>query len=300
MTRPHEQVRGRRAALAAALALLVAGTAGGLAGAGCGPRPATGGARAHVASEHGHAAPHGGVVVVVGDRHHAEAVWEPDTGRVQVFVLGADEQVPFPIPVQTLAATFEDAAGAGERAFTLRAKPLPGEAAGSFASRFEGVAPRAMAGAAAPALTLALPLGGRERRVRFEPLVPAGAAASAADGEHPERDGAGAAAPPEMTARERALFLTPGGLYTRADIAANGRMAPAQRYRGVMASHNQHPPKGARVCPISGTEANPKFAWVVGGKRYLFCCPPCIEEFVQQAKARPETVRPPQDYVKKD
>jgi YHS domain-containing protein len=103
-----------------------------------------------------------------------------------------------------------------------------------------------------------------------------------------------------MTAHERNLFLSSGGLYTDADIVANARQVPAQRYRGMMASHNRRPPKGARICPISGTQANSKFAWVIGGKRYLFCCPPCIEEFVQQAKERPASIRAPQDYVKKD
>jgi YHS domain-containing protein len=66
-----------------------------------------------------------------------------------------------------------------------------------------------------------------------------------------------------------------------------------------MARHNQRPRKGVRVCPISGTEANPAFSWMIGGKRYLFCCPPCVEEFVQQAKQKPGTVRAPDDYVQK-
>jgi multiple sugar transport system substrate-binding protein len=38
------------------------------------------------------------------------------------------------------------------------------------------------------------------------------------------------------------------------------------------------------ICPISKTKAAPKFSWVVGGKTYQFCCPPCVDEFVQTAK----------------
>ena len=45
------------------------------------------------------------------------------------------------------------------------------------------------------------------------------------------------------------------------------------------------------------TKANPKFSWVVGGKTYEFCCPPCVDEFVAQAKAGGE-IGEPEDYVK--
>jgi YHS domain-containing protein len=60
-----------------------------------------------------------------------------------------------------------------------------------------------------------------------------------------------------------------------------------------------NPEKGARLCPISGTEANPKFAWVIGGKRYAFCCPPCVEEFLRQAKTKPQSIQAPEKYVKR-
>ena len=50
--------------------------------------------------------------------------------------------------------------------------------------------------------------------------------------------------------------------------------------------------------PITGTRASPRFTWIVGGKAYQFCCPPCVEEFVRQAKGRPRTIHPPEYYVK--
>lgn len=93
------------------------------------------------------------------------------------------------------------------------------------------------------------------------------------------------------------LFLTPGGLYTAADISANGNMTAKQKYGNQMSAHNPHPKSGDRICPITDTVSNPKFAWIVGGKSYNFCCPPCIEEFVKTAKEKPQTVKAPDAYV---
>jgi YHS domain-containing protein len=50
---------------------------------------------------------------------------------------------------------------------------------------------------------------------------------------------------------------------------------------------------------VSKTKATPRFAWVIGGKMYLFCCPPCVDEFVQTAKEKPEEIKPPEEYRKK-
>jgi YHS domain-containing protein len=65
-----------------------------------------------------------------------------------------------------------------------------------------------------------------------------------------------------------------------------------------MSMHNAHPKPGDRICPITDTVANPKFSWVVSGKKYLFCCPPCIEEFVKQAKEKPDSIKEPMAYRK--
>lgn len=95
---------------------------------------------------------------------------------------------------------------------------------------------------------------------------------------------------------ERKLFLEPGGKYTRADIVANGKMIASVRYRGAMAAHTIKPKAGSLVCPITQTLANPKFTWVIDGRTYRFCCPPCIAEFVRQAKEKPKTIHPPDFY----
>jgi roadblock/LC7 domain-containing protein len=123
--------------------------------------------------------------------------------------------------------------------------------------------------------------------------VPAGARA-------PQQKGAkrasGAAASKKVT--ERDVFLTPGGLYTKADIKANGNKTVSQKYPDFMAAHDAMPKPGERLCPISKTKANPKLTWIVGGKKYTFCCPPCVTEFVKQAKTNPKSIQAPEAYVK--
>ena len=96
---------------------------------------------------------------------------------------------------------------------------------------------------------------------------------------------------------ERALYLTPGGRYTSADIEANGPMLPSQRYRGFQARHDFNPQPGDTLCPISRTKANPTCTWIIGGQTYEFCCPPCIDELVRLAKEQPDQLQPPHAYV---
>jgi hypothetical protein len=102
----------------------------------------------------------------------------------------------------------------------------------------------------------------------------------------------------EVSAAERRLYLTPGGRYTAADIEANGSLLPSQRFRHVRVEHHIHTQPFDRLCPITRTRANPSFTWVVAGKAYQFCCPPCIDEFVRQAKEHPRSIHPPDFYVK--
>jgi hypothetical protein len=106
------------------------------------------------------------------------------------------------------------------------------------------------------------------------------------------------AMPEKVTdAEERELYLTPGGLYTDADIAANGGRTASGAYPNFRANHDADPRPGDPVCPVTRTKADPRCAWVVGGRVYTFCCPPCIDEFVRLAKADPGRVRPPGEYV---
>lgn len=104
---------------------------------------------------------------------------------------------------------------------------------------------------------------------------------------------------PAAPDEQHRLYATPGGRYTAADIRANGEAPAAEKYRGIIASHHLHPAAGERICPVTHTRANPRFAWTVDGQRYLFCCPPCIDEFVKQAKTRPDSLRSPESYVQR-
>lgn len=101
-----------------------------------------------------------------------------------------------------------------------------------------------------------------------------------------------------MTPAERELFLTPGGAYTAADIKANGNTSVYQKYPDFVASHDTQVKPGERVCPISETKPNPRLTWIVGGKTYAFCCPPCVAEFVTKAKKDPKSIKSPEAYVK--
>ncbi len=96
---------------------------------------------------------------------------------------------------------------------------------------------------------------------------------------------------------ERALFLSPQGKYTLADIAANGNVLPSEKFRGFRAQHDLQPLPGDQLCPITRTKANKDCQWIVAGETYEFCCPPCIAEFVRQAKEQPELVYPVDSYV---
>lgn len=96
--------------------------------------------------------------------------------------------------------------------------------------------------------------------------------------------------------RERELYFEPGGRYTAADIAANGHETPSVRYADFRASHDFDPQPGDLLCPVTRTKANPDCWWIIGGVRYEFCCPPCIDEYVQLAKERPEDLQDPEAF----
>lgn len=102
-----------------------------------------------------------------------------------------------------------------------------------------------------------------------------------------------------MTMAEREIFLKPGGLYTQADIEANGNTSVYQKFPSFIADHEQKVAVSDPVCPISGTKPNPQLTWIISGKKYTFCCPPCVTEFVKKSKANPKAILAPEEYVKK-
>src|SRR5262249_46657358 len=155
-------------------------------------------------------------------------------------------------------------ADAESEPLTLKPEPQPGDTEGKT-SQFVGQLPRALQGKTV-VVTFAISIAGERFRGNF----------TSASLRHD--DGMPVALSEE---EEKKLYLTPGGRYTEADIEANGHMTAAEKFKGLRSSHNARTKAGDKTCPISETKANPKFTWVVGGKTYEFCCPPCVDEFVK-------------------
>jgi YHS domain-containing protein len=235
---------------------------------------------------HGHKpGAHGGILVSLGrDSYHAEAVFEKG-GVVRLYMLGKDEARVQEVDAQDLVAYLTPEGATEADKMTFRPEPQPGDTKGKT-SLFTAALPKDMVGKRVQVTVNNINVGGERFRIAFsnEPAA----------GEH-------AAEMPAKKAsdEEQKLFLSPGGLYTAADIAANGNTVPTVKYKGIRAQHDDNPKPGDKICPISKTKANPKFTWVIGGKTYEFCCIPCIEEFLVLAKEKPGEVKAPAEYVKK-
>lgn len=236
--------------------------------------------------EHGHKpGTHGGIIVPLGrDSYHVEAVLAKG-GAVRLYTLGKDEARVQEVEAQELVG-YVTVTGGTEAAEEVKfvSQPQTGDPAGKT-SLFVGQLPAALQGKSVQVTINNIRVGGERFRVAFsnEPTV------------HYE-----APMPPTKdNAKARALHLTPGGKYTAADVAANGGTTPAQKYKGFKSDHNASPKPGDTLCPISATKASPKLTWVVGGKTYAFCCLPCVDEFVELAKTKPDEILDPSAYVKK-
>jgi hypothetical protein len=237
-----------------------------------------------VPGEHGHKpGSHGGNIVEIGrDNYHAEAVFEK-RGVVRLFILGKDESRVQEVEVQSLTAHVRPDGGSESVAIEIEATPTKEDSAGKT-SQFVGKLPRALWSKPVEITVPSIRIAGERFRFAFKNAVEA----------------AHTGMPPGANDEEaRQLYLTPAGKYTAADIKANGEMTAAQKYGNKMSSHDAKPKVGDRVCPISETKANPTFTWIVDGKNYQFCCPPCIDEFVRTAKEKPGEIREPGEYVKK-
>jgi len=276
-----------------------------IAASGCGqspPPPAAGGVSAGGAAqpapassvapaprlqeEHDHKpGMNGGIIVPIGrDSYHAEAVFQSQ-GNLSIYMLGQDEGRVQEIEQQKLTAFVKPVGGPDAQSFFLESAPQDGDSGGKT-SRFKGSLPVALQGQAVEVTIPNIRINGERFRVGFPSVMP-----SSHEGE---------GMPTAMADDEaRALYLTPGGIYTAADIAANGNQTGSQKFRGFVPKHDLKPKVGDKICPITLTKANPQCTWIVGGKTYEFCCPPCVEEFVKLAKEQPEEVKEPADYVKK-
>jgi len=234
--------------------------------------------------EHGHKpGQHGGIIVEIGrDSYHAEAVFEKG-GLLKLFMLGKDESKVVDIESQVINAYVKEDGSSEAVAMELNPVPRVGDKAGRT-SQFIGVLPMEMAG---KQLTVTIPIvaiDGERFRIGFTSIPP----------QHDEGMPLGLG-----SSDENELYLKPGGLYTVADIKANGNQTASRKFKGIRAKHDLRPKVGEKICPVTLTKANPEFSWIVGGKSYEFCCPPCVDEFVTLAKTRPEEIKDPAEYVKK-
>jgi YHS domain-containing protein len=234
--------------------------------------------------EHAHKpGAHGGNIVSIGqDNYHAEAIFEKG-GIVRLYILGKDEAKIQDVEKQTLTAYARVEGEKDATALAFKPEPQAGDAP-EKTSQFVGRLPGDLLGRSV-SITATISIAGDRFRFNFE---------NAAFGGHEESDMPSGVAAEE----ERQLYLEPGGKYTAADIDANGRMTASEKFKGLRSSHGAHPRPGDRICPISETKANPKFTWVIGGKTYEFCCPPCVDEFVKTAKEHPENIREPAEYIR--
>lgn len=234
--------------------------------------------------EHAHKpGEHGGIIVTIGrDSYHAEAIFEKG-GTLRLLMLGKDEAKVLEVESQTFTGYAKLLGAAESTPFQLAAVPQEGDVEGKT-SQFVGQLPESVAGQPVEVTIPSVRINGERFRLGF---------ASATESHTND------AMPAKVNdAEEAALYLTPGGIYTEADIKANGGVTASQKFKGVMSSHDMNPKPGDKICPVTLTKANAKFTWIVAGKPYEFCCPPCVDEFLKTAKENPSELKNPEDYVK--
>ena len=227
---------------------------------------------------HGHdVGPHGGPLAEWGDgEYHAEFTVNHDSREATVYILGPDAQQPAPIDADRVLLSMQNPRVQVELRPLPRASDEKGGSHRYVAKHDVFATERQFAG------SISAVINGKPYIGEFQ------------EKQHEGGHGTSTVVDP----KETALFLTPGGAYTAADIRANGGVVPSVKYKGFKSSHDFKPKSGDRICPITLTKANEKLTWIVNGKPYEFCCPPCLEEFVQMAKERPSELKDPEAYVK--
>ena len=224
---------------------------------------------------------HGGIVIPIGsDSYHAEAVIEKD-GQFRLLMLGADETRIQEVDVQSVKAYIKATGETDATPIEMKAVPQDGDASGKT-SQFVGKLPESAIGKAIDVTIPNLRIGTERFRVGFTTAVQLHDSSM----------------PAAITgSEEQKLYFTPEGKYTQADIDANGKLSAGAKFRGFMSKHDMSPKPGDIICPVTFTKANPKIEWQVDGKKYLFCCPPCVDEFVRMAKEEADSLKPPGDYI---
>jgi hypothetical protein len=236
-------------------------------------------------ADHAHGAgPHGGTLADWGGgKFHVEFTVDHSKQEAAVYVLGDDAKTPVPIKATggLILLTIKDPPFQVE----LKAEPQKGESS-EKASRFVGKHAKL----------------GKEQEF-------AGTISGEVDGipyaadfkEEPEGSEHGKVSSSREIVgdRERDLYMTAGGLYTEEDIKANGNSVPSAKFKGVVWAHDEDLKAGDKVCPVTANKSEAECSWIVGGKKYEFCCPPCLDKFIMWAKTKPEKVKDPGEYVKR-
>lgn len=223
--------------------------------------------------EHRHPA-NQGIIVSIGDddhHYHVEVVREQG-GLIKLFPLDDQAQRVVQVDAQVLDARVQ-----GETVLFMPV-PQPGDGSGKT-SQFVGKLPGKMGGSLTVTIA-AIAIEGKRFPLEFTADPPAGSEAVT------------------QAKAEEELFLTPGGKYTQADIQANGNQIVSSKYQTTTVPHDLRAKPGDHLCPVSRIKARQEFTWVVNGKTYEFCCPPCVDSFIRRAKLQPEIIKEPQDYVK--
>jgi YHS domain-containing protein len=242
-----------------------------------------------VEGEHAHKpSAHGGIIVPIGsDSYHAEAVFEQG-GALRLYTLGRDEAQVMEVDEQTLQGFVRQEGMPDAQSIELAPNPQADDRKGKT-SLFIGKLPESMVGKKVEVTIPSIRIGEERFRLGFQSVPDSSEHQNSDDHQMPAK---------VADDQERKLYLTPGGKYTQADIEANGNQVASAKFAGIKAQHDAKPQSGDALCPISMTKANPKFSWMIDGKTYEFCCPPCVDEFVAMAKETPEKLLPPEAYRK--
>lgn len=237
-------------------------------------------------SDHEHSpGAHGGIMISLGrDSYHVEAVVE-SSGTIRLYTLGKDESRVIEVDAQTLNGFVKEEGGVDSTAITFQPAPQDGDTSGKT-SLFVGQLPSELVGKKLDVTVPNIRIDGERFRLGF------------VTGQDEHSDS------PEMPDKiadqaERDLYLTPGGRYTLADIQANGNVTASEKFKGIKSEHDMKPKVGDMLCPITSTKANPKFAWIIDGKPFQFCCPPCIDEYINMAKTSADPLPDPESFIKR-
>ncbi len=233
--------------------------------------------------EHAHlASQHGGILIELEPNRYQAEVWIEQDDTLRLMTLGQSASEIIDVESQELVA-YVDGGDGSVVPVPLQPEPQAGDEPGRT-SQFVGRLPSSLMGRPISATVAALQIEGRRYRLGFSWPPTSSHQPPMPEKVHDEA--------------ERDLYLTPGGRYTLADIQANGGVTASTAFAGFKAQHDFDPRPGDQLCPVTRTKANLECGWIIGGQRYTFCCPPCIDEFLTLAKERPEEVQAPAAYVK--